>query len=108
MKDNRNDASEESDGSLELTMDMRKIIPKANQALEEIIDNPKVSASARVKAIEVVYDRAYGRPKSKIEFVASMSTETLTIMGEAILRTRQLMSSSKVIEASIDSDDNDS
>ena len=44
----------------------RNMCPEALQTLGEIMRDLDASASARVKACEVVLDRAYGRPTQKI------------------------------------------
>ena len=54
----------------------REHTPNAMARLQEIINDPKTNAMARVKAIEIVFDRAYGRPAQALD-VTGMGTQVL-------------------------------
>ena len=40
---------------------IRSLAPKAVERLEEILDNPKVNTRDLLRAIEIVFDRAFGK-----------------------------------------------
>ena len=50
---------------------IKELSGDAVRCLERIIKDPKASTSARVKAAEIILDRAYGKPK--IQASVSMS-----------------------------------
>ena len=55
----------------------REHTTNAIEKLVEIINNPKANAQARVKAIEVLLDRGYGRPAQALD-VTGMGSQVLS------------------------------
>jgi hypothetical protein len=58
---------------------MRALTPLAAERLEAVLRNDKAPAAAVTKAIEIVFDRGWGRAKETIDLNAKMSLEALVL-----------------------------
>lgn len=86
-------------GTREITELARAIVPEALRELRKLVKSA-TSEAAKAKAIEIVLDRAYGKPSQAIQHSGSVGTYDLTKVTdddlerlEAILRAASVTGS---------------
>jgi hypothetical protein len=58
---------------------MRDLTPLAAEKLEAVLRNDKAPPAAITKAVEIVFDRGWGKPKETVDLTAKMSLEALVL-----------------------------
>ena len=53
---------------------IRSLAPKAAERLKEIIEDENVSRAILLKAIEIIFDRAYGKPEAAVKVTSVQET----------------------------------
>ena len=71
--------------------EVRKLAPKAAQRLAKILEDETVSRAILLKAIEIVFDRTYGRPESSVKVTSVQETleESEAYVMAVVKRARQ-------------------
>jgi len=54
--------------------EVRKLAPKAVERLKQILDDTAVSKAILLKAIEIVFDRTYGKPEASVKVTSVQET----------------------------------
>lgn len=57
----------------------RAMTPKALETLEQVMDDPKAPAGARVTAANAALDRAWGKPTQQVEANVGVTLEQLVL-----------------------------
>lgn len=74
--------TEEEKDALE---EIRKLAPGVAERMTKLLDNPKVPAIAKVRIIEIILERTYGKPETAIRLNADIqSNEAARARLEAI------------------------
>ena len=71
--------------------EVRKLAPKAAQRLAKILEDETVSRAILLKAIEIVFDRTYGRPEASVKVSSVQETieESEAYVMAVVKRARQ-------------------
>ena len=54
--------------------EVRKLAPKAVERLKQILEDSTVSKAILLKAIEIVFDRTYGKPEASVKVTSVQET----------------------------------
>ena len=52
--------------------EIRKLAPGVAERMEKLLDNPKVPAIAKVRILEIILERTYGKPETAIRLNADI------------------------------------
>ena len=71
--------------------ELRKLLPKAVQRLSEILNNDNASEGNLMKAIAIIFDRAYGRPGTSAKVASAKETmeEAEAYVAAIVRRARE-------------------
>lgn len=61
---------------------LRELVPKSIEVLKEIIENKGARDQDRIRAIEVIFDRVYGRPFQQMQVEDTTEDKTLVMKLE--------------------------
>lgn len=61
---------------------LRELVPKSIEVLKEIIENKTARDQDRIRAIEVIFDRVYGRPFQQMQVEDATVDKTLVMRLE--------------------------
>ena len=65
---------------------IKTLTPRAVDVMKEILDNPKYPAVARVRVIEIILERALGKPEGAVKLLtAQQSVETTEARMQALI-----------------------
>ena len=65
--------------------EIRKLAPVTADCMRELLENPKTPALVKVRIIEIILNRTYGRPEAKVKMTtAHQSVEAAQIRIEEL------------------------
>ena len=70
---------------------IRELAPRAAEVLEEMLDNDATPAPTRIKAVELILDRTYGKPDMAVK-VEDPKNDALKDIREQVARIKAAVS----------------
>lgn len=78
--------SKSTDEEKEALEEIKKLAPGVAKKMQELLNNPKVPAIAKVRILEIILERTYGKPDTAIKLTAAQqSVETAQARIAAIV-----------------------